>query len=765
MYARTQTSFSHLLQWAFYAFVVAGLCGLMALGYLSWEKEKKDAKENLATLTGFMASATHAFFNDLGHGLQPLGELLQQIDVIEDPEVARPYLEKFQARYPQIGAMAVFDPNGQMLINTVTKPGAPLPDFRHSPTYLALFKAALSDPALYTIGRPEYGKVIREWRFPFRYTVRDDLGKPLFLIQAAIPLGKNKIFLHDLRLPPGSRVGLLREDGYRQAQWPADDPGQVYGEQLQGALLQAVLARPRQNVGFFEGHTFWMFHNNQRIGAFHHLDGLPMYADVSIPYSYVLGKWWEHNRSVLGVFLLFVFIFGSIAFLVRLYERQHSEELISQARNDPLTGLPNRAGAEEMLEHLVRLSKLHGRHFSLLFFDLDRFKDINDTLGHGVGDQLLVEVGKRTKGTLRQNDMLARLGGDEFLILLPDGPLEAGTCAAQRIIEAFGFPLQLDEHRLKMTCSIGIATYPEHGVDRETLLKHADTAMYEAKRQGRSCFSCYESGLGERLQNRLRIEHKMRDALTKQQFELHYQPIFDLHNGCMVSVEVLLRWRDADGVQHSPADFIPIAEESGLILPLGEWVLQAACRQARQWIDEGHDLRVAVNLSTRQFQDPDLLGKVTSVLLACDLPPANLELEVTEGAAMLDAESSVAVLSDLKRLGVHIAIDDFGTGYSSLSYLKRIPADTIKIDKTFIDGVAEESEDREIVLTIIALAKALHKSTIAEGIETAEQQQFLVKAGCNLGQGYRLSRPLPLPDFQALLKTLRDASLARIQTS
>lgn len=746
-----RSPFSRLLRRAFYAFVAAGLLGFVALGIISWDREQADERENLAVVSGFLASATQAFFDDLGHGLDPLGQLLLQIDVVNHPEAARSALEKFKKRYPQIGAMAVIDTRGRMLINTSLPPGAALPDYRHTPDYMISFRAALADAGLYTIGRPEYGQVLREWRFPFRYTMRDEQGRPLFMIQAAIPLQTGMDFLRNVSLPSNSLVGILREDGFQQARWPVDDPGKVYGRRLNGPLIKVLRTQPGRRDGYFTGFSPWMYTDQQRLGAYSHLATLPMYAYVSIPYGHIWAKWWEHNSPVLGVFLVFVAIFGVISYWVRVHERQHSDELLNQARRDSLTGLTNRAGAEALLEQQIRASRESGRPFSIMFFDLDRFKDINDTLGHGVGDQLLIEVGKRSAATLRHNDLLARLGGDEFLIILPDCTPEAAARTAQRLINVFETPFQVARHRLKMSCSIGLAFFPDHGTDRETLLKHADTAMYEAKRLGRSGFACFEAGLGERLQQRLTLEAKLRDALVKQQLRLHYQPIVDLESGRILYAEALLRWSDDEGVEHSPARFIPVAEESGLILPLGEWVLKTACAQAKAWLDQGFDLGVAVNLSTRQFQDPDLLGKVTSVIAACSLPPSRLELEITEGAAMLDAESSVEVLGALKRIGVRIAIDDFGTGYSSLSYLKRLPADTIKIDKNFVDGVADESEDRAIVRAIIALAHALDKHTIAEGIETAEQKRALEKAGCQHGQGYLFSRPLPADEFQALL--------------
>jgi len=751
-----RTPFSRLLRKAFYIFLAMGLLGFVGLGIVNLDREQRDTRENLAVLSGFLATATQAFFDDLGHGLQPLGQLLQRVDVLGNPENARPYLLKFQTRYPQIGAMAVFNTHGQMLVNTARKPGESLPDFRRTPAYLKPFRLALNAPTLYTVGRPEYGQVIHEWRFPFRYTARDDAGNPLFLIQAAIPLESGMNFLRAISLPPRSLVGILREDGLQQARWPLDDPDKVFGRNLNGPLVNAIRKQPQALKGFFTGHSPWMYTEQKRLGAYTRLPSMPMYAYVSIPYHTILSKWWEHNSPVLAVFMVFVAIFGAIAFWVTVEERQHSEELLSQARRDPLTGLANRAGAEDLLARQIQQAMQLDRVFTLMFFDLDRFKDINDALGHGSGDQLLIEVGKRAKGILRQGDILARLGGDEFLIILPDSTLANAEKTAKRIIQAFEAPFLLEMQRLKMSCSVGIAVFPDHGTDKETLLKHADTAMYEAKRLGRSGYACYEGGLGQRIQQRIKLASHMHDAFANSEFTLHYQSIVNIRSGQVVAAEALLRWTDRDGVSHSPIDFIPIAEESGFILPLGEWILKTACMQAKAWLDLGLDLRVSVNLSTRQFLDPDLSHKVLSILEECDLPASRLELEITEGAAMLDPESSVEVLGQLKSIGVQIAIDDFGTGYSSLSYLKRLPADTIKIDKSFVDGVSDESDDRAIVHSILALARALDKHTIAEGIETVGQRQVLENAGCRLGQGFLFSHPLPAEEFTERMVKLRN---------
>jgi len=388
--------------------------------------------------------------------------------------------------------------------------------------------------------------------------------------------------------------------------------------------------------------------------------------------------------------------------------------------------------------------------FSILFVDLDRFKGINDTLGHAVGDKLLIMVAQRIQLLLRRGDVLGRFGGDEFLLVLPGSDESGAILTTRRVLDAFNTPFDINGRGLRITPSIGIAIYPEHGDDIETLLKHADTAMYESKRLGRNAYTVYAEQMGSRVRERLELEHELRDALKSEAFRLVYQPIVDMQSGEIVAVEALVRWVKPDGSLRSPVEFIQAAEDSGLIIPLGQWVLRTACLQLKQWVSSGLNLRVAVNLSTHQFQDPHLMEKVRDSLRETGLEAARLELEITESAAMLNPEESMKILGELSALGVRIAIDDFGTGYSSLSYLKRIPADTIKIDKSFVDGLGHR-QDETIVRAVIALARALEKDTIAEGIETEAQFDAIQAMGCDFAQGYWIRRPIEADALTSLL--------------
>lgn len=738
----TESNFPLILRLTFLSSIILGTAAIGVAGYWSWQREARELNNNLQIQAGFLASASQAVFDNMGNGLAPLGDLLQTLDILDRPELARPHLVRFQARFPEVGSMAIIRPDGLMLVNTALAPGMALPDYRNDRPYLDQFKTSLTSQSPYMLGPPEYGKILKQWRFPFRYTVRDETGVPLFVLQAAIPLEKRGIFLYDLPLPPSSFIGLLREDGLQQARWPAANPHATYGRLSPGPLAKLRQEQPHLKEGLFSGHSPWISAGKQRIGAFKRLAHLPIYAYVSVPVSYVYERWWRNNAVTLGVFLVYLAIFSYVARRVTRHERIHSSELHGQARLDSLTGTPNRTGADELLERQLLRAAETGGSFAILFLDLDRFKDINDTHGHSTGDALLAEVVRSLSAHLRQDDMLARVGGDEFMVILPGANIDTARHTAERLIKAFSEPFLVHGRKLQASCSIGAAVFPTHGNAREDLIKCADTAMYEAKRAGRARFAMYEERFGTLRQRRLALQEQLQRALEKNQFLLHYQPILDLQSRRIVAVEALLRWQDENGRQHSAADFVSVAEESGLILTLGEWVLNQACKQAQAWAEAGYPLRMSVNLSPRQFQAADLVDQVRNALQRTGLPPAALELEITESTAMDDPESSIRVLTEFKQLGVSIAIDDFGTGYSSLSYLKRIPADKLKIDKSFVDGVASESEDLAIVRSVLALAASLGIETVAEGIEQAAQMQALIDLGCQYGQGYLFSRPL-----------------------
>jgi diguanylate cyclase (GGDEF)-like protein/PAS domain S-box-containing protein len=432
--------------------------------------------------------------------------------------------------------------------------------------------------------------------------------------------------------------------------------------------------------------------------------------------------------------------------------RKRAEDTVRHlAFHDVLTGLPNRALLKDRLGMALAQAQRQAGTVAVMFLDLDRFKLINDTLGHSVGDDLLRNVGAQLQKLLREGDTVARVGGDEFTLILPNMTDTKDVIkAAQRILRSLSEPRMLAGRDVRITASLGIAIYPEDGRDAETLLRNADTAMYRAKERGKDTFEMYTSSMNQDGFQRLVLENSLRHALERREFIVYYQPQVEIASMKVVGLEALARWEHPERGIISPDEFIHIAEETGQIIPLGAQVLRMACDQSRRWQDAGlAALRIAVNLSARQFQQRDLVDSIAVTLADTGMPPERLQLEITEHVAMQDAEFTAATLKRLRQMGVQIAIDDFGTGYSSLSYLKAFPINTVKIDRSFIRDITVDASDAAITHAIIAMAHSLNLKVTAEGVETPEQLAFLREAGCDEFQGYIFSKPLPASTFQA----------------
>lgn len=452
---------------------------------------------------------------------------------------------------------------------------------------------------------------------------------------------------------------------------------------------------------------------------------------------------------------------------VVLTSRDVSERKKAQARaqyvsqHDVLTGLPNRLLMQDRLNQAITQARRNGSLVALMFIDLDRFKLVNDSFGHLIGDALLKQVAIRLTHCLRDTDTVARLGGDEFTIMLPDAAsAQVVGEVAQRVLSDFNQPFSDGEQEMYVSASIGISLFPRDGASPDELVKHADTAMYSAKDSGRNNYRYFTEDLNHEVREKVMLESGLRRAIERGELRLHYQPKIDLITNRVIGAESLVRWQHPTRGLIPPGKFIPVAEESGLIVQLGEWVLRAACEQVRAWQRDGLDIQVAINVSARQFQQPNLADLIMGIMQDTGVDPQFVEIELTESAFMnvADAETSISTLERMKASGIAISIDDFGTGYSSLSYLKRLPLDILKIDQSFVRDIATDRNDAAIVRAIIGLARSLNIKVIAEGVEDDSQLSFLNQHGCNYGQGYLFGRPL-VPE--SLIELVKQQGLAQ----
>lgn len=433
------------------------------------------------------------------------------------------------------------------------------------------------------------------------------------------------------------------------------------------------------------------------------------------------------------------------------------EKIYHLAFHDSLTGLPNRRLFMNTLHNEIVDRRYSKMKLAILFIDLDDFKIINDQFGHDKGDLILIEAAERIKNAIRPTDTVARLGGDEFIILLKDIYSEdEARKYAHEIIQCFQKPVTLEENRLTLTCSIGIAIYPEHGIRGEELLKNADAALTRIKGKGKNGFLLFDKQLQTESFERRLLENALRSAILNKQFYLEYQPKYNFKDRSLIGMEALVRWDHPDLGKIPPGKFIPLAEETGLIHQLGEWILYESCRQNIEWQQKGYKhMPVSVNVSVRQLTDPDFVLKVDKILQETNLDPQWLEIEVTE-SVFADLENAAFKLEQIRNLGIHISIDDFGTGYSSLSYIKHLPIDTLKVDQSFVKDIHQNEESRAIIKAVITLAKSIGINVIAEGVETKEHMIRLIEEGCNLGQGYYFSRPLSVHDFEQLMENSKE---------
>lgn len=880
-------------------------CALEAVYlYHAWHAVKREQTVTLTGIAELSASSAALFLRQQRVGLWSFARELVEDGAHRDALGLDQRLHRFKSVNTDVAAVYLFSTSGELLAGTTgANPTNPLHHMR-DPVFRADFEAALQRDEV-IVGRTRYGKLAGDWIMPLRTRAADASGTPAFVLSAVYAMGRQQGLWRDMALPAGWAIGLLRDDGYLQARYPAPaNAPESFTVQHGGALAQWLASNARHQVVSSEGLSTFTG-NESVVLAAKRVPEFGMTAFAHMPTQQIWSVWLQHIRVPVSLFLF------SLAALVtaaswtlrqqreREFERaradhalrvsqsalQRQSQLLAQSQRaakiggweldiasgalywtdeayrihevepedyspalntvlnfyapesaqlmnwalqrarrtaeawdhelevitykgnriwvrsigqgevdaagnvvklwgsyqditqrrateeqirhlahyDSVTGLANRNLFMAHLGHALDRAKRVGSQLAVLFVDLDRFKHINDAVGHGVGDTVLKLIANRLAGAVRACDVLARLGGDEFIVAAEDfGDREAVRSLAARMLSAVEQPIVVGEDEFVLTASAGIAMFPADGVDVATLIKNADVAMYRSKESGKNCYEFYSEQMRLASAHRLSLEAQLRKALAEgNQLLLQYQPRVSLELDRTCGVEALVRWQHPERGLMPPSEFIPLAEESGLIQPLGAWVLRTACAQAAQWHHAtGQAQRVAVNLSARELYRTNLVSDIRQVLAETSLPQHALELEITETVMLHNLQQVADVLNELKHLGVRLTVDDFGTGYSSLAHLKRLPLDCIKIDRSFIRDIPEDTDGAAIARAVIAMAHSLRINVVAEGVETEAQLRFLQQLGCDEVQGYWLSRPL---SPEALLARLQQESTTRLR--
>ena len=708
--------------------------GYVAYAVNNWMEAKKQVELELDHVNKLLNQTIESTFQHHETVLKVLGQRFLDIDADSHPERGRSLIEELIRVNPTMIGFGLAQPDGQLLIVSGVPPGKPLPNLLHQTESSSTFLKAFDTDRL-VVGRTYFMQLFDKWLIPIRIGVRDEKGVVKLVMSAGLSINAPEALWNAVKLPDGMRVTLLRHDGFIQLSLPITAAGGKvnYDDPVPDSWASAR-HKPMQRDPFYP----------DSIAVSGYLREGSMRTFVSYPRRHL---WRLFSKQMLLPTLLFsaAFLLTWILFqnIVR-NQRRRENRLIYQAHFDALTDLPNRFLALNQLEQLLKQAQQHDHKVAVLFLDLDDFKKVNDSLGHEVGDQILMEAAQRLRDSVRSDDTVARLGGDEFVVML--GGIKSAHDAqsiAEKLLNQFQTPYQWGHRELVLTASIGISIYPDDGDCQAELMRNADSAMYYSKRQGRNVYHFFTNTMNQNATRRLLLEEQLRGALERDELSLCYQPLIDVAAGTMTGVEALLRWHNPVLGAVSPDEFIPIAEQSGLIVPIGRYVIEKALSCAARWQERYRwNLKISVNLSPRQFRDPTLLPYIEKTLAETGVSSDSLELEITEGVLISSHPDIELSLNALNELGVSIAMDDFGTGYSSLSYLRRYPFDTLKIDRSFVSDITIDPQDRELVNAVIAMAHSLGLTVVAEGVENEAELNYLNTRGCDLAQGYLFSRPL-----------------------
>ena len=723
-------------------FLGGGLLVLLSFGLWSWQDTFEKQQAEIGGETKLVADGVEAYLTGLGDDLPYLGDWISS----QPRTVPQMYqaLKAYQDHHPLVASMVLFAPDGRMILNTARPLDATLPDPRKHPAFVDSIRATLHTSGIW-IGRTQQGLVLKFWRIPVRYVVRDGDGRPLYILQASIPLTTLTREWPGLRKLHGAAVGVIRTDGLHVARLPASHPARLYSKPMDGPLMHQLRTHPQARTGGYTGRVHSDF--TRRFGRYVRLRRFPLIAYISVPTRSIWVGWAESTAPFLGlgIFGLVGYVGLSSLFLRR--ERRHLGELAGRARREPVTGLPNRLAVQEWLEATLAEKGA----LSVLQFNIDDFNDINDALGGPTGDRVLNLAAQRLRVGIHDPDaIVAHLGADEFLVGLPAADASQAQDLARRLQRTLTAPIAVDDRTVRVQASVGIGLYPEDGRTATDLMRAAATAVHVAKRAGRSQVAFYDPGASRQSEARVAFHHAIERALTRGEFLLYYQPVVAMDTCEIIGAEGLIRWQDPERGLLSPVRFIPLAEATGWIGAIGEWVLRRGCDDLRAWQKEGLDLRISINVSASQFNDSDFLVKLHRELESQAISRDKLTLEVTETTVMHDVQHSAEIMKALTEIGVSLAIDDFGTGYSSLAYMRKLPVRAIKVDRSFVSEIETDPEGLAIVRAVVALARVFGCVTVAEGIETESQYRLLRSIGVTYGQGYWFGRPMPEQEFRAL---------------
>jgi diguanylate cyclase len=735
------------------------LSSILALGFIiyalsTWEKARQDTSIELAHLNRLLTQTTHEVLNHYETVLRILGERLLESGADQNPENGRALLETLIRINTGLAGYGLARPDGQLMIVSGVPEGENLPNLMEQQASAETFQLALKSKRL-VVGRTYYFPLLQHWVIPIRIAIEDtDKKHSLVMASGLIPESPEHPW-NAIETPRHVQLSIVRGDHYYQLLKSSEtgDKESVYTHPLPPACFADIkqAASSRLMINSVACHEL--------IRSIY----LPEYDLYTVVTQSPARLWLAWKELMIWPSVLFFMMLGGalVLYKIALRMEQHlaeerlnyEEHLIHQANHDALTGLPNRLLVMDRLEQVIHLAKRQNTQAGLFFLDLDNFKRINDSLGHIMGDKLLKLAAERLTNTLREVDTVARLGGDEFLVLVYDLKDKATIqILAEKILNAFSLPFHLKNRTLYTTTSIGIALYPGDAEDAHGLLQAADTAMYQAKNAGRNTLRFYSTEMNVQSQRRMHLENHLRQAIERNELSVHYQPQLRISDQGVKGVEALLRWHNPEFGQVPPIEFISIAEETGLISSLSDFVLRTALREIAQLENElGIRITLAINASAVQLQNSEFPIHVQNILDEQERPAEYLQVEITESVMVDQMNQTLKCMHRLRDMQVRIAIDDFGTGYSSLSYLSKMPIHTLKIDRSFIKNIKDSPNNTLLTRTIIAMGISMDLEVVAEGVETAEDLQFLRQNACDLAQGYYFARPMPAQELREFL--------------